>query len=134
MSRAKGRAPGRTQAECARCSLVMPLRARGLCSTCHSAARRGGVLHLYPRVNAIRKPAKALPATWGDVGETRPAPPPAPPAADTPSVRLVFDGPDDRALFARLEAVAQRKRRSVEQQILYVLEHDLELVAPEQGA
>lgn len=114
---------------CGRPGLKLP--ARGLCARCWNKLKAEGTLdERFPRRNKHQAKAAAEKHPAEPATESAPAElpatraEPAAPAVDLP-VAVDFSGERERQLYAALVEAADKERRSVDQQLLRILEEAL---------
>lgn len=103
-------------AACAECKRVLPLSGRGLCGRCYQRVLKAEVASSGPK--RARKPVAAE-AAVPLVHRDPPCEMSPTPSADALLIHFVGE---DQALLRTLREVAKKARRSVEDQILYILE------------
>ncbi len=115
-------ASNKTVAACVECFRVMRIVARGLCGKCYSAHRKAGTLD-------EKYPAKRLPSPRPGFKKKSAKPPTQATRLDvddiealSPRALIVFVGDHDVAMAEYLQKLATEERRTIEQQILWLLE------------
>jgi hypothetical protein len=98
------------ETKCLKCGEIKPNHRRGRCVNCYQKARRAG--EFTPRPRRLDKPGHK------DEPLNRPR------RLAGLDVHLVFT-PKDADLFGRLKALAERERRSLEQQVFWFLDRQL---------
>lgn len=123
------------QKTCADCGQAKKIQGRGLCKSCYQRHSRAGSLEQFP---STRRYLKDQPVRQPPDPESEPVNPHQPQAkgeieraiaqtakaAEVVEVELDF-APEDFGLLESLRVLASKERRSLEQQILVILDHHL---------
>lgn len=120
----------KTKAACLHCNKVKTIPARGLCGSCYKKMKDAGRLEEFQSGRSgdvMRSPGRKK-----KVAEEResviPINHPVDRPIDSDRVSLWFEGDADRQLYQEIKAAAAKERRTVEAQILYMLDNNLSRV------